>query len=152
MRYFARFLVLLAAVPAYSESAASAALPTGWLDVADCSAISGWAWNAAQPSAGLEIDLYDGTVQGSPFATIQARNYRLDLQQAGIGDGVHGFLLSTPASLKDGRPHAIVAAVAGTDAQLQIGLNTLSCPAEAIGYHYYVAEQLNAPSPGSWAA
>jgi len=152
MKCFVGFLVLLAAVPAYSESTASAALPkqTGWLDVADCSAISGWAWNAAEPSARLEIDLYDGTVHGSPFATIQAQNYRLDLQQASIGDGAHGFLLSTPASLKDGRAHTIVAAVAGTNALLQIGLNTLSCPAEAIGYHYYVAEQLSAPSPESW--
>lgn len=158
MRYFVGFLVLLAAVPAYSESAASAALPkqTGWLDVADCSTISGWAWNAAQPSARLEIDLlevnpHDGTVQGSPFATIQAENYRLDLQQAGIGDGAHGFHLITPASLKDGRMHFIVAAVAGTDGLLQIGLNTLSCPAEAIGYHYYFSDQLSAPAPDSWA-
>src|SRR5277367_1450878 len=102
MKYFAGFLVFLATVPAFSESAA---LPkqTGWLDVADCSGISGWAWNAAQPSARLEIDLYDGSVQGMPLATIPAENFRLDLQQAGIGNGSHGFHISTPASLKDGR-------------------------------------------------
>ena len=35
--------------------------PTGWLDVADCSAISGWASSPA-------VDLYDGAIEGIPFA------------------------------------------------------------------------------------
>jgi hypothetical protein len=149
MRYFAGLLVLLAALPAYSETPAPPK-PNGWLDVANCSQISGWAWNAEQPSARVEVNLYDGSVQGAPLATVTAENYRLDLQQAGIGDGSHGFYLATPASLKDGRTHAILAEVAGTNAPIKVGTNTLSCPADATGYRYYFSDRLNAPSPDNW--
>src|SRR5579862_8396233 len=114
MKYSVGLLVLATASLAYSDPAA---LPkqAGWLDVADCSGISGWAWDSGQPSARLEINLYDGSVQGSPLGTVTASNYRMDLQQAGIGDGGYGFYTETPASLKDGRTHAIVAAVAGSN-------------------------------------
>src|SRR5450631_3387363 len=120
MKCFVGFLVLLSAVAANPESPARPK-QTGWLDLADCSGISGWAWNQAQPAGRLEINLFDRSSPGSPIATATAENYRLDLQQAGIGDGFYGFSLATPASLKDGRTHAIVAMVAGTDIPLQIG-------------------------------
>src|SRR5271165_722558 len=150
MKYFVGLLVLFAALPAFPKSAAQPK-QTGWLDVADCSGISGWAWNAAQPSARVEVSLYDGSVQGSPLATTTAENYRLDLRQAGIDDGFHGFYLPTPASLKDGRTHSIVAVAAGVDAPIQLGANTLSCPAEATGYRYYVLDNLTAASPDNWS-
>jgi hypothetical protein len=150
MKYSAGLLILATASLAYSDSAA---LPkqTGWLDVADCSGISGWAWDSGQPSSRLEINLYDGSVHGSPLATITAANFRLDLQQVGIGDGGYGFYTVTPASLKDGQTHAIIATVAGTDTPIQIGMNTLSCPANATGYQYYLSDKLSAPSADSWA-
>jgi hypothetical protein len=151
MKYSVGLLVLATASLAYSDPAA---LPkqTGWLDVADCSGISGWAWDSGQPSARLEINLYDGSVQGSPLGTVTASNYRMDLQQAGIGDGGYGFYTETPASLKDGRTHAIVAAVAGSNTPIQTGINTLSCPASATGYRYYLSDKLSAPSADKWAS
>src|SRR5271166_2111213 len=94
MKYFVGLLVLFAAVPAYPKSAAQPK-QTGWLDVADCSGISGWAWNAAQPSARVEVSLYDGSVHGSPLATTTAENYRLDL----------GRRASTMVSMDSTYPH-----------------------------------------------
>jgi len=152
MKHFIGLLVVLAAAPAYSESAAAAKQPqTGWLDSADCSAISGWAWDASQPSAQLEINLYDGNTQGSPIATVTASSYRLDLQQAGIGDGAHAFFMSTPASLKDGSTHAILATIAGSNTNIKLGTNTLSCPASATGYRYYLSDKLTTLSTDNWA-
>jgi hypothetical protein len=152
MKYFVGLLMACAAMPAYAETGAVTKQPlAGWLDSADCSAISGWAWDEAQPSARVEINLYDGGIHGSPFATLTASNNRLDLQQAGIGDGAHGFYLSTPASLKDGRTHSIVAAIVGSDKPVRIGANTLSCPAGASGYQYYFSDRLTTLSPDSWA-
>ena len=142
-------LLLLGSSFLYSETAA-ASKQTGWLDVADCSGISGWAWDSGQPSSRLQIDLYDGSIHGQPFATVAAANYRRDLQQAGIGDGTHGFYVPTPANLKDGRTHAIIAAAAGTDMAIQVGTNTLSCPADATGYRYYLSDKLSTLSPENW--
>ena len=150
MKYVVGLLLLFTTLPAYPNSAA-APKQTGWLDVADCSGISGWAWDSSQPSSRLQIDLYDGAIQGSPFATVTAANYRRDLQQAGIGDGAYAFYLTTPASLKDGRTHAIIAALAGTDIAIQTGVNTLSCPAGASGYRYYFSDQLSTLSPDNWS-
>ena len=149
MKYAVGFLILISALPACADSAA-VAKQTGWLDIADCSGISGWAWDAAQPSARLQIDLYDGGVHGLPVATVSASNYRRDLQQVGIGDGAYGFYVATPASLKDGRTHAIIATVSGTDSAIQIGTNTLSCPANATGYSYYFSDKMSALSSDNW--
>lgn len=149
MKYVVGLLLLFSTLPAYPNSAA-APKQTGWLDVADCSGISGWAWDSSQPSSRLQIDLYDGSIHGLPLATVAADNYRRDLQQVGIGDGKYGFFLSTPASLKDGRTHAIIAAVSGTDTAIQTGVNTLSCPSGATGYHYYFSDKLSTLSPDNW--
>jgi len=153
MKYFLGLLALMGAATAYSETAATIAKQpqTGWLDSADCSAISGWAWDSSQPSARLEINLYDGSTQGSPFATLSAANYRQDLQQAGIGDGVHAFYMNTPATLKDGRTHAIIATLASSGEAIKIGTNTLSCPAGATGYRYYFSDKLTAISAEQWS-
>ena len=150
MRLVVGLLFLFSTLPAYPDAAA-ASKQTGWLDVADCSGISGWAWDASQPSARLQIDLYDGAVHGQPLATVEASNYRLDLQQSGIGDGAHGFYIATPPSLKDGRTHAIVATVSGTSTAIQVGINTLSCPAGSTGYRYYFSDPLSTISTDSWS-
>ncbi|HLG96066.1 MAG TPA: fibronectin type III domain-containing protein [Bryobacteraceae bacterium] len=150
MKYAVGLLILFSTLPAYPEAAA---LPkqTGWLDSADCSGISGWAWDAGLPSSRLAIDVYDGAAQGLPLATVIASNYRRDLQQVGIGDGGYGFWLPTPASLKDGRTHAIIATVSGTSNAIQIGTNTLNCPASATGYQYYFSAKLASLSADDWA-
>jgi len=149
MRFPIAVLAFVATLPAYSDSAA-APKQNGWLDVADCSGISGWAWSG-QSSDHLVINLYDGSIHGMPLATVTASNYRRDLQQAGIGDGTYGFYLPTPESLKDGRTHAIVATVSGTESPIQIGVNTLNCPANATGYRYYLSEKLAPLSSDNWA-
>ncbi len=55
--------------------------------------VSGWCWDPQRPARRVGLDvLVDGTVVG----TTQAGNWRADLQQAGIGDGSHGFAYALP--------------------------------------------------------
>src|SRR5262249_24940363 len=58
----------------------------GSLDVADCSGIAGWAWDASQPTGRITVAFYaDG--QSTPFYVATANGFRGDLLGAGIGDG-----------------------------------------------------------------
>lgn len=150
MKYALGFVMVLGTLPVYADLAAGPKF-AGWLDTATCSGISGWAWDASQPAERMSVDLYDGSVQGSPVATIDARNNRPDLKRAGIGDGMYGFYVATPAALKDSRLHTIIATISGTSTPIKMGSNTLSCPAEATGYNYYFSESLAAMKQDSWA-
>jgi hypothetical protein len=58
------------------------------------------------------VDIYDGDRK---LATVVADQYRVDLHDAGIGDGQHAFNYRTPASLKDGKPHAIRVKTSGAN-------------------------------------
>src|SRR5260370_21898964 len=104
----------------------------GYLDGVACSVINGWAWNSTQPNTPINVDLYDST---TPIATVTANQFRSDLLAAGIGNGYHGFNLTTPAYLKDGRTHYIFAYVSGT--QIQLGFSNPSA-----GYQYYYTDAL----------
>jgi hypothetical protein len=64
----------------------------GYFDSADCTQLAGWAWDANQPNAPLNVDIYDN---GTLLAAIPAANFRQDLDNAGKGNGDHGFLDSS---------------------------------------------------------
>jgi hypothetical protein len=96
----------------------------GFHDSADCQAITGWAWDANQPNAAINVDIYDGTTL---IATVPANQFRQDLVNAGIGNGIHGFRFTTPASVKNGQPHSIRVRFAGTPTDLINSPKTLNC-------------------------
>ena len=92
----------------------------GYLDVADCNTISGWAWDRTAPNAAILVDIYDGTslIAGG----VLANQFRQDLLNAGKGNGSHAFGIATPASLKDGKPHSIsVKFTSGSNAGNHLG-------------------------------
>ncbi len=154
-RFFLAGFLLLGTSLAYAESGGGSvragATLNGWLDYANCSSISGWAWDASRAGARTTVDLYDNDTSGAPFATITADQYRGDLTRAGIGDGAHGFILPTPAALKDGREHTVIAAVAGAHAPINLGQNTMSCPAQSKGYAYYFSDALSSVNTDNWS-
>jgi hypothetical protein len=85
----------------------------GALETADCTRVSGWAWDPMFPSSPVSVDvLADGVFQ----QTIPAKRFRQDLVTAGRGDGRHGFVWPIPAALRDGRPHRITVRFSGSDA------------------------------------
>ena len=91
-------------------------LPTGTLDVADEKVIQGWAWDPQHPDTAVEVDIYDGkTLLGK----VTADRFRKDLADNRKGNGRHGFIFPTPASMKDSRTHSIRAKISGAEIELR---------------------------------
>ncbi len=97
----------------------------GTLDRVSCMRIEGWAWDARQPEAPIAVELYDGN---RLLATALADRWRRDLVANKKGDGRHGFVIDTPADLKDGMAHDIHVKVAGPGIELNRSPEQLICP------------------------
>jgi hypothetical protein len=87
----------------------------GYLDRVDYDAIRGWAWNADQPNSPIKVDVY---CDGVSLATIVADDFRLDLVEAGKGNGCHAFVFPVPFQLKNGKVYAIDVRISGIDIKL----------------------------------
>jgi hypothetical protein len=122
-----------AAQPETAAAGANAAQPNagaptgraGNMDIANCDEIAGWAWDSNQPTTPVRVNIYDGTAL---LTTIVAGELRDDLREKGVGDGKHGFKYPVPASLKDGKAHAIRAEIADTKFALQDAARIITCP------------------------
>jgi hypothetical protein len=101
-------------------------LAAGTLDRVGCERIEGWAWDPEQPDTPIAVDLYDGE---RLLVTVMADRPRKDLARARKGDGWHGFVFDTPASLKDAMTHQIHAKIGGTNMELNKSPQALACPA-----------------------
>lgn len=86
------------------------------LDQADASGFSGWL-KCADPAMALSVELY---VDGEAQTSVAANLHRIDVQEAGIDPGTHGFHLGAPDCLFDGRPHQLVLRVPELEAQLVV--------------------------------
>jgi hypothetical protein len=93
----------------------------GWLDFVSATRAFGWARDAADPEAVLEVELRlpDGS---APLAVARAERLREDLRANGVGDGRCGF--DVRLELPDGADPKAVVAVArsprtGAEAQLR---------------------------------
>ncbi len=65
----------------------------GSLDVATWTQLEGWAFDPAHPDTPVELELLDN---GVPVLRFHARQYRADLQAAGLGSGHCAFFLTVP--------------------------------------------------------
>jgi hypothetical protein len=92
----------------------------GYLDGADCTQIWGWAWDRNAPNTPVNVNIYDGNTLIA--SNVAANLFRQDLLNAGKGNGYHAFVINTPASLKDGKPHSVsVRFASGTNSQNNLG-------------------------------
>ncbi len=85
----------------------------GGIDILDRHGLHGWAHDRDDP-APVELVVH---VTGQPPLRLLANLYRADLEQAGIGDGRHGFSLALEG-LSPLVPHTLRVARAGDDADL----------------------------------
>jgi glycosyltransferase involved in cell wall biosynthesis len=76
----------------------------GFLDVATCELVRGWAWQEAHPDtpAVLEVLVDDGVI-----GQVVATGMRRDVRAAGHGDGRCGFMLRLPQPLSPFVPHVV---------------------------------------------
>ena len=132
----------------------------GVLDPINLTKISGFAWDANHPSVAQSVTIYDGATAVATVA--QANQPRTDLSSLGI-DPYHGFSISTPPALLDGRPHQISARVSTVSLDnapqaLQSGWNAASgetgtvidCVGPSPTHQQYAAiNQQNIPGDGN---
>jgi len=62
----------------------------GWVDGITRDLITGWVWCPHIPDKQLDVALF---MNSEVLASARADQFRADLQQAGVGDGTHGFVL-----------------------------------------------------------
>ena len=115
----------LANSPAPTQAALKSLVPSysGTLERADCSSIAGFALDENAPDTTISVDIYDN---GNFLATVPANRFRRDLFE-GWPNPNHGFLLLTPASLKDGKIHQISANFSGTGIGLSGNPKFIAC-------------------------
>jgi len=96
----------------------------GSFDAADCSTLSGWAWDMNQPNTAINVDIYDNNTF---LTSVPANIYNSAL--AGKGNGYHQFLWTVPASLKNGAAHALYVRYGGTYTALTNSPRSITCSA-----------------------
>ncbi|WP_206513082.1 hypothetical protein, partial [Larkinella soli] len=102
----------------------------GFLDVLSCDNIYGWVWDRDKPNTVLNVEYLEGatietaTVIGSDAADI----FRQDLLNNGKGNGVHGYNIPLPESLKNNQPRNIWVRVQGGTYILKGSPKTITCP------------------------
>jgi glycosyltransferase involved in cell wall biosynthesis len=77
----------------------------GNVEVADRRIIAGWAMLESHPDVPVRLEVM---VNGVVVAEVLAKQYRRDLEAAGIGDGRHAFRLQLPQPLDPYAAHEIV--------------------------------------------
>ncbi|MFC5411934.1 putative Ig domain-containing protein [Larkinella bovis] len=100
----------------------------GYLDKVECGTIRGWVWDRNKPNTPVSVEFYTGsTVWGSTVANI----YRVDLLNAGKGNGAHAYSFEVPVALKDGVTRSIRARVLGSSYDLKDSGKPLTCNSPA---------------------
>ena len=94
--------------------------PMGYVDVASCEEIAGWAWDPKVPNQPIEIEIY--SVSGDGAETLLARTTadipREDLPPVLGDNGEHGFRIVTSEILHDGLRHTLRAYAENSDPSL----------------------------------
>jgi hypothetical protein len=99
----------------------------GFHEATDCNSIKGWAWDARHPNDAVKVEIYDNN---AIIDTLTADVFRRDLLDAGKGNGAHAFDYAVPARLRDGKEHAIMAKIAGTEIGLAGTPKPIRCSTE----------------------
>ncbi len=97
-------------------------------DIQGCSAVGGWAVNAADPSAAINVSIYDGSTL---LTTVTANAMRSDL--GSVASPYHGFSYTLPSSVWNNQLHTF--SVKFPDGSLLPGSpRTITCNGQ-FGYH-----------------
>lgn len=91
----------------------------GYVDLANCDRIFGWAADRNRLNTSIDVSLYDG---GRLIATAPANLMRLDIASYLGDDGLHGFIIPIPASFNDGSAHTISVRFENSEVDLTIPL------------------------------
>lgn len=81
--------------------------PEGYIDLANCEVVDGWAWDPKFPDEPVEVEVRIVNPDGSEtlLAVLTADRFRTDLADALGDNGRHGFSLPGADFIPDGEPH-----------------------------------------------
>ncbi len=88
----------------------------GFVEIADRQSIAGWALLESHPDVPVRLEVVDNAVV---IAEVLAKQYRHDLEAAGIGDGRHAFLLDLAQPLDPCVEHEIIVRRAADGRELE---------------------------------
>ncbi len=103
---------------------AAAPVYVGWVDVADCNAIIGWAADRNRLNTSITVSIYDGY---NFVTSVPASDLRSDVGVYLGDNGRHGFAITTPPQFKDGLPHALRVKFESSTTELSGSPGTISC-------------------------
>lgn len=110
--------------------------PVGYVDLANCSEIAGWAWDPKAPDQPVDIEIYRVAENGDRTLLHRATadHFRQDLPPVLNDNGRHGYFIATDQVISNPGPHdlvvEIVNSVNGLPNRLaNFGHQTLDCPA-----------------------
>lgn len=96
----------------------------GTLDGAGCGNIWGWVYTSASPNTPVTVELL---ANGNVVSSFVASEFRQDLQNAGKGNGQHGFNYPPPSSIKNGQNQSISIRVLGNGFVLTGSPKNITC-------------------------
>ena len=111
--------------PSRRELVVRSGLPEGFLDHADCSQISGWAWDAWRPDEPLDVRI---GISNGAGVTVTASDFRPDLVEHKKGNGRHGFAVGASALAVGAGTWRIDASFADSGVPLTGSPRTIVCP------------------------
>lgn len=123
-----------ASVPAYA----------GNLDLAEYPEIRGWAWNENEPDKVLSVDIF---INGQKVDKVLADEFRTDLENAGIGNGMKAFRVMLRSSLDPSREHFVSAKIANTDTELGGSPRTLNFATAIAPFRSTIERRQGSPLP-----
>jgi len=103
----------------------------GYVDAANCNTISGWAADRNRLNTPINVSLYDGSTL---LTTVPANGSRSDVGNFLGDNGLHGFTIPTPASLKNNQPHSVSVKFESDSTNLSGSPRSITCGPNYIGY------------------
>jgi len=97
----------------------------GSIEIVDCNSIVGWVQDKNNPGSEIVIELMEGN---TILTSLTANTFREDLSAAGLGTGKYGFIIKTPAAVRNGIAHNLNVRIKGTNFFLNALPKTLTCP------------------------
>lgn len=96
----------------------------GHFDGASCDNIWGWVYDRSNPNAPITVEIL---ANGQVIGTLSANQYRPDLQNAGKGNGQHGFNFAPPASIRNNQNQSISLRVPGSGYTFPVSNRNITC-------------------------
>jgi hypothetical protein len=96
----------------------------GYIDIADCNSITGWAEDLNRLGTAITVGIYDNTTL---VTTVSANQLRTGVGYYTGEGGFHAFALSTPAQFRNGLPHTLRVKFESGATELRSSPRTLTC-------------------------